>query len=381
MKTNHIVIAGTGGIGRAAGLILAELASFPVFLHMGDRTREIAEDALDWIREGSTRQVAATAFAITESEPAGAFLDALKQGDILLDCTPGHLAPRMARLASEFGMHYANLTEYVQETNEVTAIADGGKTGFILQTGLAPGYINVLACYLHEQFTQLYEPTRINKIKMRVGALTRHAEAPHFYGFTWSPVGVATEYLKDAIVIRNGAKTSIPALSGYETILIDGLPLEEDLTSGGAADLPDYFNGKVNELDYKTLRYQGHYAWVKEQLVGIDNGKNRIEQLQTIMEQNIPNVEDDLVVVYASVSGNDKNGVYRAIQKSLLIRPVVVGKHTLRAIQATTAAPLVECAAMLLRGGYKGPIFQSQIHPEEFLRGYFVQFVYGDPTA
>ena len=32
---------------------------------------------------------------------------------------------------------------------------------------------------------------------MKVGALSTHAHAPHFYGFTWSAIGVATEYVKD----------------------------------------------------------------------------------------------------------------------------------------------------------------------------------------
>jgi len=35
-------------------------------------------------------------------------------------------------------MHYANLTEYVAETDEITAFAKNAETGFVLQTGLAP---------------------------------------------------------------------------------------------------------------------------------------------------------------------------------------------------------------------------------------------------
>jgi hypothetical protein len=51
-----------------------------------------------------------------------------------------------------------------------------------------------------------------------------------------SPVGVATEYLKDTIVLRL-RKTTVPSLSERATIIIDGRTYE-DLTSGGAADLP-----------------------------------------------------------------------------------------------------------------------------------------------
>ncbi|MDI1305570.1 MAG: saccharopine dehydrogenase, partial [bacterium] len=90
--------------------------------------------------------------------------------------------------------------------------------------------------------------------------MIKHAVAPHYYGFTWSPVGVATEYLEDTIVIRNSIKTTLPSLSERKTVIIDGITYEEDLTSGGAADLPDALSGKVGSLDYKTLRYPGHYA-------------------------------------------------------------------------------------------------------------------------
>ena len=55
----------------------------------------------------------------------------------------------------------------------------------------------------------------------------------------------------------------MPALSGRERIIIDGDEFEDNFTSGGAADLPDAYSGRVRDLDYKTLRYPGHYQWVK----------------------------------------------------------------------------------------------------------------------
>ena len=77
---------------------------------------------------------------------------AFEQCDILLDCSPGSQAPRMARFAKDFKMHYANLTEYVAETDEIIKIAEHAETGFVLQTGLAPGFINVLAMSLYQKF-------------------------------------------------------------------------------------------------------------------------------------------------------------------------------------------------------------------------------------
>ena len=65
------------------------------------------------------------------------------------------------------------------------------------------------------------------------------------------------------------------------------------------------------------------------------------------------------------------------MEKSIHVYPSMVGKHKLRAIQTTTAAPLCEAAMLLLTGKYKGPVFQSQIDTHSFLNGTFVAKVYG----
>ena len=173
------------------------------------------------------------------------------KGDALLDCLPGKLAPKMAGFAKDYKLNYANLTEYVAETNQIMELAENADTGFVLQTGLAPGYIDVLANYMFQEFCKQYHVEKVDILEFKVGALTKNAVAPHFYGFTWSPIGVATEYIKDCIVIRDYKKATIPALSERATIIIDGISYEEDLTSGGAADLPDALSGKVRKLDYK----------------------------------------------------------------------------------------------------------------------------------
>jgi saccharopine dehydrogenase-like NADP-dependent oxidoreductase len=62
----------------------------------------------------------------------------LRQGDIILDCLPGSQAPRIAEFAKDYELHYANLTEYVAETEKIKTLAKDATTGFILQTGLHP---------------------------------------------------------------------------------------------------------------------------------------------------------------------------------------------------------------------------------------------------
>ncbi|GAA4273131.1 saccharopine dehydrogenase C-terminal domain-containing protein [Aquimarina gracilis] len=376
-KHHKIIIAGAGGIAEAVGLILAEWSTATPAIFIGNRTIDKAQKVAKWIEESSTKPCSIKTFHLAEKGITKEMKTIFEECDILLDCLPGGLAPKMAQFAKDHQLHYANLTEYVDETNEIISLAKNAKTGFILQTGLAPGYIDVLANKLFQDFCKDFKVEKVDTLEFKVGALTDHAVSPHYYGFTWSPVGVATEYIKDAIVIRDYKKTTLPSLSERAKIIIDGITYEEDLTSGGAADLPDALSGKVRLLDYKTIRYPGHYEWIQNQVESIGKGKDIVRTLQKNMEQHIPHIEDDQIILYAAVQGYDVDGVLHRREVSRKILPKKVGKHQLRAIQVTTAVPLIQSAQLLLESSYTGVILQSQIDPNRFLMGDYITPVYG----
>jgi saccharopine dehydrogenase-like NADP-dependent oxidoreductase len=374
--TKTIFIAGSGGIGEAAALLLREWSEFETTLILGDVQEENLAKARDFVTANSAKTTAVETVLMSPDGVNDAMRSAFEKTDVLLDCSPGGQAPKMARFAVDFKMHYANLTEYVAETDKIIEMARGAETGFILQTGLAPGFINVKAMELYNSFVSKYENEKVESIGMKVGALTAHAHSPHFYGFTWSPIGVATEYVKNSRVIRNFTITERPALSSRETIVIGARTYEADLTSGGAADLPDYFEGKARELDYKTLRYVGHYHWVESIIRKLPKDVDLPHRLQDEMLQAVPSVEDDVVLVHASVDGFDSRGRRRMLEKAYFVKPLEINGHSLRAIQTTTAAPLCQSAMMLLSGNLKGVVLQSQIEPKAFLAGNFVSRVY-----
>lgn len=376
--TKKIFIAGSGGIGEAAGLLLREWAPFQTEIIVGDISEASLNRAKDFITRNSGKTGVVKTILMDPRGINDGMKDAFERSDVLLDCSPGSQAPRLARFARDFKMHYANLTEYVAETEEIMELAKDAETGFILQTGLAPGFINVLAMSLYRGFTERFENEKVENVGMKVGAITAHAHQPHFYGFTWSPIGVATEYVKNSRVIRNYKIVKKPALSSRETIVIGGRTFEADLTSGGAADLPDFFAGKARSLDYKTLRYTGHYDWVESLIRKLPKDASLPARLEKVMLEEIPSVEDDLVLAQASVDGFDSGGRRRMVEKAYFVEPLEINAQRLRAIQTTTAAPLCESAVMLLTGNYKGVILQSQLDPGEFLSGDFVSRVYRD---
>ena len=97
----------------------------------------------------------------------------------------------------------------------------------------------------------------------------------------------------------------------------------------------------------------------------------------TLQTESLPDArEDDFVLVHASVEGFDDQGTRRMLEKAFFVEPLEINGHKLRAIQTTTAVPLLESAMMLLTGKYQGVILQSQIEPQEFLNGKFVSRIY-----
>lgn len=67
------------------------------------------------------------------------------------------------------------------------------------------------------------------------------------------------EYEGEAYFLREGRVTPVPALSELEELEIPPLgTLEAFVTSGGLSTMPWTFEGKLQVLENKTLRYPGH---------------------------------------------------------------------------------------------------------------------------
>jgi len=164
-KKPTVIIAGAGGIAEALALILAEWAPNPLKIRMGNRTLAKAEKVVKWVEDGTTLKTDIKAFHLPEEAPYSTEMnEILAEGNILLDCLPGSQAPRMARLALAHQMHYVNLTEYVRETEEIMSLARDADQAFVLQTGLAPGFINVLAHGLFQAFCHRHGVEKVDQV-------------------------------------------------------------------------------------------------------------------------------------------------------------------------------------------------------------------------
>jgi hypothetical protein len=178
--------------------------------------------------------------------------------------------------------------------------------------------------------------------------------------------------------VRDHAVVERPSLSERESLMVEGRLLEADLTSGGAADLPTAYAERVRQIDYMTLRFPGHYAWVDSLLAGIADGPQRAEALQTALQEVVPHCDDDQVAIYADVEGFDARGQRRVLRVARFVPGIVIAGRPLRAIQSTTAAGVAETLRIIVAHRWTGVKHQSALPTLEYLTGPFVTRAYGD---
>jgi saccharopine dehydrogenase-like NADP-dependent oxidoreductase len=172
------------------------------------------------------------------------------------------------------------------------------------QCGLAPGFVGIVAAHQAAMFD------RCRSIRMRVGALPQHPTGLLGYAFNWSPEGVVNEYLNDAEVIEEGERKFVSSMEWKETIHVNGMELEAFTTSGGLGTMCETYHGKVDNLDYKTIRYPGHMDLMNfffhELLM-----RQKRDLAGQILTHAKPPVDEDVVFVHVACEGTIGNGLRR----------------------------------------------------------------------
>jgi len=349
----RITLLGAGHIGHTIAHLLS---------HSGDYEVTVVDRSPEALAKLKGMPLATR---VVETADAQALLAVLRGQQAVINALPYHLATMAATAAREAGCHYFDLTEDVAATRAIQEMAKGASTAFMPQCGLAPGFIGIVAHHLAQGFDSLQE------VKMRVGALPAFPTNSLKYNLTWSVDGLINEYCHPCEAIRGGKSIEVLPLEGLEHFSLDGTEYEAFNTSGGLGTLCETLAGKVQTLDYKSVRYPGHRALMKMLLEELQLNQDT-ETLKAIMRKSIPSTMQDVVLVFVTVSGM-KNG---ALLQEVFARKIFADRndtHPLSAIQITTAAGI--CAAVdLFREGQlpqRGFIRQEQVGLPAFLANRF----------
>src|SRR5680860_1774887 len=95
-------------------------------------------------------------------------------------------------------------------------------------------------------------------------------------------------------VIEAGVRKTVSSMEWLEPIYLHGTRLEAFLTSGGLGTMCDTYHGRVDNLDYKTMRYPGHVALMNFFFHEL-RMRDRRDLAEEILTDAKPPVSDDVV--------------------------------------------------------------------------------------
>lgn len=364
-----VLILGGGKIGDIISAFLHNCGDYAVTVADRDETglaRLKAQNGVDTLK-----------LDVTDED---ALLSALEGKWAVLSALPYNLTPMIARAAAKAEVNYFDLTEDVASTRVVKDLAKDAPVVFMPQSGLAPGFVSIVAYDLARKFDSLQD------VNMRVGALAQYPTNALKYNLTWSTEGLINEYCEPCEAIVDGNMREVPPLEELENITLDGIAYEAFNTSGGLGTMCETLAGKVRNLNYKSIRYPGHREMAK-MLIRDLRMNERQDLLKEIFEHALPSTGQDVVFIFVQVSGM-KNG--RLVQETFT-RKVYNRKIDGRewsGIQITTASGVCGVLDLLATGKLpqKGFIRQEDVNFNDFItnrfgRNYSAELASGETSS
>ena len=351
-----ITIIGGGKIG----------ATVAFMLHQNNRFEVTLCDVNPTLLADSAKQGIRTVVADVQNEKELQTL--LEPSDMVLSACPYFLNVQIAKAAKTTHTHYFDLTEDVSATNSIRELAESADVSFMPQCGLAPGFISIAAYDLCKQFDSL------EAVHLRVGALPQYPVNRLKYNLTWSTNGLVNEYCNPCDAIVNGKRMMVAPLEGYERFIAGGTDYEAFNTSGGLASLAEVLEGKVQSLNYKTVRYPGHRDLMQFLLDDLGFARDK-DKLVTLLDKQLPFAPQDKVLVFITVSGLIKGRYTQKVFTRTIYNQEVSGKQ-MTAIQVTTAGSASAVIDLHAAGKLptKGFIKQEDVELADLMRSDFARF-------
>ena len=299
-----VLVLGSGQMGKGAAYDLVKQDSVEQII-LADIDTKCAESLA---KEVGDKAVAETVDATNRNQLVKAFSNV----DSVISAVSYTVNLLHTEVAIETGTHMCDLGggwTVVQKQLEMHDLAKDAGITVVPDCGLAPGMVSVLA---REGIEYL---DRVENVKIRVGGLQQEPRPPLNYALIFSVEGLINEYIEPCVALRNGKITMEEPLVGFEEITFPEPfgKLEAFNTSGGTSTLPHTYEGKVNELDYKTIRYpgHGHKMWCLMKLGFMDSKEVEVDGkkiaprkvLESLLEKNLPPSGKDVTLLRVIIEG------------------------------------------------------------------------------
>lgn len=354
-----IAVLGAGLMGRAAVFDIARATGVDK-VGVFDIDPKLAQEVAN--KYGDGKAVAAQLDAGNED----AVFQAIQGYDSLVSCVTYKYNPGLTRAAIRAKCNMVDLggnNDAVNAALEMDADASAAGITVVPDCGLAPGMVSIIAADGINQFAS------VQSVKIRVGGLPQSPRPPLNYQMVFSAEGLINEYWEPCVILEDGKKKTVNPMTGIELLSFDGIgKLEAFYTSGGTSTLPDTYEGKIENLDYKTIRYPGHCQLFKAMLdIGLASwqpiaaGSVQVpprEVLKAVLDKNLNFGAPDLVLVRITIEG-EKEGRLKTLVYEIVDRQD--SKTGLTAMMRTTAFP----AAIIAWMAAAGQITVKGVKPQE----------------
>jgi lysine 6-dehydrogenase len=366
----HVVILGCGLIGTIIAIDFLESSSVSrvtVVDMSGERLHALQQRAsklsgIDPV-SGSTLKLAEK-LHIMELDVVKRHEDLVKllQGaDLGVGALPYSVAEESVQAALEAGINWVDLIHswrYEKSSLLDTKAKQKGIT-IVPACGFAPGLTSILAKYAADQMED------VDSVEISVGGIPEAPKQPLNYKIVFAIESVLEEYTRDALVVREGKRMVVPAMSEIEELSFADLPDQkfEAFITDGLSTLPETMR-KVRFMEEKTIRWQGHADQIKllmdlgffsERPVNLKTTGARVSPralLTTLLDRKLAmhQGDKDLTLMRVSVKGRKKKGdrATRIHQYEMIDRFDVSTQTT--SMARTTAFPCSTVGQMILEG-------------------------------
>jgi lysine 6-dehydrogenase len=353
MKYKYIIM-GSGMQGTAAAWDLANFGE-ALSITIADADFEKARAAAK--RLGSLYKKDIFIPVQTDASDFNELVKALKGHHACLSGLPYFFNRALSEACIQAGVSMNDLggnTDVVLSQHELDSRAARKGVTLVPDTGLMPGLGNTFAVFAAGQMDRAFD------FQVRCGGLPQNPRPPLDYKIVFSIEGLINEYLGKAWIIKNGRKCEIDTFADLEEIdFPDSIGrCEAFSTTGGSSTLPWTLENTIQNYEYKTVRYPGHYSKLKTMIdLGLlsseplDFNGTSITPRQMFSKVVSPRLafenDRDLVVLRSTVKG-EKSG--RPIEISYEITDYECEKTGFTAMERCTAFPAAVITWMLAAG-------------------------------
>jgi lysine 6-dehydrogenase len=358
----RFTVLGAGMVGRAIVFDLCRREEVTE-VRLADCSLEIAEEVAS--RYGNGKATPCLLDASNEDE-----VRKVVSGSVVaIGAISYRFNEMFTRIAIDEGVHFVDLggnNDVVSSQFALSKKAVEANVAIVPDCGIAPGAVSIFAARLLELM-----PTA-DTVKLRVGGLPLNPLPPFNYQVVFSVEGLINEYKEETVSLKNGEIITRPSLVDLELVEFPepfGI-LEAFNTSGGASTLPHTFKDRLKNLDYKTLRYQGHCNLINalfalglsdEEPVLVDGVRIAPRKLlQHQISKTLSTEGPDVILTLIEAIGSKGKVSLRIIDKA-------DEKTGLSAMARCTAFPATTIAVMLATGGIeaRGTLKQEESIPAE----------------